>query len=102
MDDPESQYYNQFVSTDSVDADWSSAEHLIEEKTAYAYAIAIDYNRYPNCVPGAGSAIFLHCSNGRATAGCVSIPQNKMIFVLQNLRPGCLIVIDAADNIMNY
>lgn len=41
---------------------WSSAEHLISYPTAYRYAIALNYNTA--CTPGAGSAIFLHCSTG--------------------------------------
>lgn len=100
VDDPSSAYYNQFVSTDEISADWDSAEHIIDYPTQYAYAIAIDYNT--QCTPGAGSAIFFHCSNGSPTAGCVAIPQSKMVYVLTHIRSGCLIVIDTQDNIENY
>ncbi|MCQ2501783.1 MAG: GBS Bsp-like repeat-containing protein, partial [Lachnospiraceae bacterium] len=66
VDDVNSKYYNKFVSTRSVARDWSSAEHLIDYTGSYGYCLAIDYN--PECTPGVGSAIFLHCSAGRPTA----------------------------------
>lgn len=92
VDDPESPYYNQFVSTKEIDRNqWKSAEHLVEYEEQYAYAVAIDYNL--DCVPGEGSAIFLHCSNGKPTYGCVAIPEQDMIFVLQHLKKDCRIVI---------
>lgn len=92
VDDPNSAYYNQFVSTSQIPAsNWTSAEHLIDYPTQYAYAVAIDYNT--SCTPGAGSAFFLHCSNGGATAGCVAIPRGDMIYVLTHLQSDCRIVI---------
>lgn len=100
VDDPDSAYYNQFVSTDNISPDWSSAEHIVDYPGPYAYAIAIDYNT--SCVKGAGSAIFLHCSNGRATYGCVSVPTQTMITILNNINPGCAIIIDNEWNITNY
>lgn len=100
VDDPYSKYYNQFVSTDTVTPDWSSAEHIIDYATPYAYCIAIDYNL--SRTPFEGSAIFLHCSNGNPTAGCVSVPKDKMIFILTHIRPGCVILIDTESNISNY
>jgi L,D-peptidoglycan transpeptidase YkuD (ErfK/YbiS/YcfS/YnhG family) len=46
-------------------------------------------------VPGAGSAFFLHVATGKATAGCVAIPQVNVISVLKWLKPGALIAIKA-------
>jgi len=102
VDYPTSKYYNKFVSTSdpNIAIDWQSAEHIIDYPTQYAYAIAIDYNL--SCIPNNGSAIFLHCSNGKATYGCVSIPQEEMVFVLQHIHSGCVIVIDTANGIYNY
>lgn len=100
VDDPDSTYYNQFVSTNYISPDWSSAEHIVDYPGPYAYAIAIDYNT--SCVKGAGSAIFLHCSNGSATYGCVSVPMQTMITILNNINPGCAIIIDNEWNITNY
>lgn len=91
VDDPDSAYYNQFVSTDTVSADWDSAEHLIDSPTAYAYAVAIDYNL--SCTPGAGSAFFLHCETGEPTYGCVAVPRQDMVSILQQLTGGAVIAI---------
>ena len=100
VDDPDSTYYNQFVSTNYISPDWSSAEHIVDYPGPYAYAIAIDYNT--SWVKSAGSAIFLHCSNGSATYGCVSVPTQTMITILNNINPGCAIIIDNEWNITNY
>jgi len=37
-------------------------------------------------VPGRGSAIFLHVAVG-ATAGCVSLPERRLVQLLRWLRP---------------
>ncbi|MDR1134264.1 MAG: L,D-transpeptidase family protein, partial [Synergistaceae bacterium] len=81
VDDPKSARYNQWAGKNDPDADWKSAEHLIKFPKAYKYAIAINYNTNP-VVPGLGSAIFLHCSAGGPTAGCVSVSEAAMIFFL--------------------
>jgi len=102
VDDPNSRYYNTFESTSNpkVVPDWKSAEHITGYPTPYAYVIAIDYNM--DCIPNNGSAIFLHCSNKGATYGCVSIPEAEMIFVLQHIHSGCVIVINTASGINSY
>jgi D-alanyl-D-alanine dipeptidase/L,D-peptidoglycan transpeptidase YkuD (ErfK/YbiS/YcfS/YnhG family) len=81
VDDPQSAHYNRWAGENAPDADWESAERLIKFPKAYKYAIAINYNTDP-VVPGRGSAIFLHCSTGEPTAGCVSAPEAAMIFFL--------------------
>lgn len=91
VDDSDSKYYNQFVSTLDVTHDWSSAEHLIKYPTAYAYALHIKYN--PQNIPGKGSAIFLHCISGTGTSGCVAIPEANMKYVLKHLKSNAKIVI---------
>lgn len=63
------------------------AEHLIDYTTAYAYCLFIGYNL--SGTPYAGSCFFLHCEEGIPTAGCVSIPENDMIFVLQHYNGNC-------------
>ena len=68
---------------------WSSAEHLISYPTAYRYAIALNYNTA--CTPGAGSAIFQHCSTGGATAGCISVSSSDMIRILKMIQGDTLI-----------
>ena len=58
---------------------------------AYRYAQVIGYNE--RRVPGAGSAIFLHVSTGRPTAGCVSLAEPDLLTVFRWQRPGAVIVI---------
>ena len=79
VDDPESDYYNQWVESEDTSA-WNSAEHLVDYPIAYHYAVAINYNM--EAVKGAGSAIFLHCAVGNYTAGCVGIPEDGMFYVM--------------------
>jgi len=81
VDDPDSKYYNTWTKGNSSGADWKSAERIIEYPVQYKYAIAINYNT-PDIVPGKGSAIFLHCSSGGPTAGCVSVPEAAMVYFL--------------------
>lgn len=100
VDDPNSQYYNRFVSTKEVTKDWASAERIVDYTSRYNYCLALDYNSA--CIPGAGSAIFLHCTNYRATGGCIAIPEEYMIKVLKNINKNCVIIIDTETNIWNY
>lgn len=101
VDDPDSAYYNQFVTTKEVSPkNWDSAEHITDYPDVYAYVLSINYNT--DCIPGAGSAIFLHCSNDKPTLGCVSVPMEDMIFILNHIKEGCRIIIDTPENISNY
>ena len=77
-------YYNQLIRTDQT-GHRCRGEHLIDYKKVYNYAIHIEYNKKGK--PGKGSAIFLHCSKGRATAGCVAIPEKYMKKILKRLTP---------------
>lgn len=87
-----SKYYNQLLDVRKVDYEPSKAdEHLIDYGKAYHYGVFIDYNVEGE--PGKGSCIFLHCSTGGATAGCVSVPEAQMKELLLALKPGAKIVI---------
>jgi D-alanyl-D-alanine dipeptidase/L,D-peptidoglycan transpeptidase YkuD (ErfK/YbiS/YcfS/YnhG family) len=92
VDDPNSKYYNRLVKDGLPDKDWKSAERLSSETDAYKYAIAVNYNAEP-VVRGAGSAIFLHCSKGRPTAGCVAVDEEYMKKLLAFVDDGTMIVI---------
>jgi L,D-peptidoglycan transpeptidase YkuD (ErfK/YbiS/YcfS/YnhG family) len=61
-------------------------EHLYYETPYYNYAVVIEYNTSP-VVQGAGSAFFLHVTDGAATAGCVAIPQANLVSIMQWLTP---------------
>jgi L,D-peptidoglycan transpeptidase YkuD (ErfK/YbiS/YcfS/YnhG family) len=65
----------------------AAGENLFQAGYVYKYAVVIDYNRSP-VTAGAGSAFFLHVSNGSATVGCISIPEANLVALLQWLTPG--------------
>jgi L,D-peptidoglycan transpeptidase YkuD (ErfK/YbiS/YcfS/YnhG family) len=68
----------------------SPNEHLYYETPFYDYAVVIDYNtrNAPGGVrQGAGSAFFLHVTDGAPTAGCVSVPQGDLVQILRWLEP---------------
>ncbi|MCL2065361.1 MAG: L,D-transpeptidase family protein [Candidatus Cloacimonetes bacterium] len=81
VDDVNSRFYNQWSYLDNPEADWDSAEHLIKYPNEYKYVLTINYNTDPIII-GKGSAIFLHCSSDRPTAGCISVSEATMIFLL--------------------
>ena len=91
VDDVNSIYYNQLVDITRIEKDWSSAEHLIEYPVQYEYAIEVKSN--PENIPGKGSAIFLHCSNGKSTAGCVALMKEDVIKLLSKLDKNSKIII---------
>jgi L,D-peptidoglycan transpeptidase YkuD (ErfK/YbiS/YcfS/YnhG family) len=64
----------------------SAGENLGKAGAVYNHAVVIDYNRNP-VTPGAGSAFFLHISNGGPTAGCVAIPAASLDAVMRWLDP---------------
>ena len=70
----------------------SHDEHLIQYADQYKYAMAIDYNM-DNPVPGKGSAIFLHVSNGTPTLGCISVPESTIIYYMKELGNNARIII---------
>ncbi len=68
----------------------SPNEHLYYETPYYNYAVVIDYNtrNAPGGVrQGAGSAFFLHVTDGHPTAGCVAIGQSKLVSLMRWLAP---------------
>jgi len=68
------------------------SEALWRISPQYRYFAAIDYNAHP-VVPGRGSAIFLHVSTGNPTAGCVSLPEARLVRLLRWLRPSAAPVV---------
>lgn len=96
VDDPESNYYNQLVNISTTPKDWNSAEHLIQYPIEYEYLIEIKTN--PDSIPGKGSAIFLHCSNNKSTAGCIAIDKESMKKIIENINEDTKIEIRSYSN----
>ena len=83
VDDIKSIYYNQLVDLATTTKDWKSAEHLIDYPIQYEYLVEIKTN--PENIPPKGSAIFLHCTNNKPTAGCIAIDRNVMKKIIENI-----------------
>lgn len=80
VDDINSKNYNKLVDISKQEKDFESAEHLIDYKVQYKYSIEIKTN--PKNIKGKGSAIFLHCTNLKPTAGCVAIKEEDLKKIL--------------------
>lgn len=91
--------YNQWVDIrEYSQLNKADSEHIIDYDPAYTYCLNISYNE--NGTPGKGSAIFLHCFRAERpyTGGCVALPREKMFFVMQNVKPDCVVIIDSLEN----
>ncbi len=82
IDDPESPLYNTWIETDEIT--WKSAEHMADYPECYKYGVVINYNMDP-VEKYKGSAIFLHCMKDTFTAGCVGVPEDMMLTVINTL-----------------
>jgi L,D-peptidoglycan transpeptidase YkuD (ErfK/YbiS/YcfS/YnhG family) len=102
VDDSDSNYYNQFVSTEEVTLDWSSAEHILDYGKSYHYVLATSYNL--ERIPGKGSAVFLHCTSEKSevTAGCVAVPEVYMREIMRRVKQDCVLIIDRTENVLTY
>lgn len=89
VDDPHSIYYNQIIDSSDIEIkDWNSVEIMLREDGLYEYGLVIDHNAAP-AVPGFGSCIFMHIwrSENQGTEGCTAIPKEKILQIIQWLKP---------------
>jgi L,D-peptidoglycan transpeptidase YkuD (ErfK/YbiS/YcfS/YnhG family) len=88
VSDSSSRYYNTHhrCPAGSCPFDTGAGENLRGAGFVYNHAVVIDYNRFP-VTRGAGSAFFLHVTNGAATAGCVAISQSTLVSLMRWLVP---------------
>lgn len=101
--DSESDRYNKLVNTDEYNAfNKSKSEHLSTYGgIAYNYCIDTGYNF--DGTPYKGSALFLHCSAGKNTAGCIAIPEASMVEIMKAYREGkTYILLDHKGNFEQY
>ena len=93
--------YNQFVDARQAPANFDrrNSEHLIDYDPHYVYCLNMGYNA--ECTPGKGAALFMHCFGPVKpwTGGCVGLPEEKMLFVMQHVKQGCACVIDSLQNL---
>lgn len=86
VDDVNSAYYNQLVSTRSISKDWNSAEDMKRKDVLYKFGIVVAYNTDPTR-RGDGSCIFLHIwkSLNDTTAGCTAMTESNLLMLIQAL-----------------
>lgn len=82
-ENPSSPTYNLHVR--QVGSPGGASENLYNSGSVYDYVVNMNYNTAR--VPGAGSAFFLHVSDGSPTAGCVSVGRASMVAILRWLDP---------------
>jgi L,D-peptidoglycan transpeptidase YkuD (ErfK/YbiS/YcfS/YnhG family) len=85
ISDSDSSNYNQLVEYVPVTKEMEvmrRSDHL------YEYGAIIQYNTEPT-TPGMGSAIFLHVerATGKPTAGCISMPKEEMVSLIEWMQP---------------
>jgi L,D-peptidoglycan transpeptidase YkuD (ErfK/YbiS/YcfS/YnhG family) len=91
VDDVDSPHYNTWVNTQENPGEYKG-EHLIEHDPSYTYALNISYNS--ERAPGLGSAVFLHCFNGKGyTTGCIAISEKSMKTLIQEIDSSTMILI---------
>lgn len=85
------EYYNTILDTAET-GHHCKGEEMYLYTPEYNYGIATDFNA--ECVPGEGSAIFIHCKGAKAfTGGCVALDEEHMALVLRLADSGMRIVI---------
>ncbi|MFC9557062.1 L,D-transpeptidase [Rhodococcus sp. NPDC056960] len=89
---PLSPTYNTHVRQDATPGGMS--ENLYDAGPLYDYAVAIGYNAAR--IPGAGSAMFLHVTDGTTTEGCVATDRDTLTYLLGRLDPAKRPVIEIA------
>ena len=91
VSDPSSEDYNLWVDDKEGIYNSETAEILSRIQPQYKYAIVIGYNMNP-VEKNKGSAIFLHVQQAynHGTAGCISMEESDIIYLLKWLDPTCM------------
>ncbi|MGA9121063.1 MAG: L,D-transpeptidase family protein [Bacteroidota bacterium] len=90
IDDTNSEYYNSLIEPrTAAPKDWKSSEKMGKSGIAYRWGVIIEYNTNPR-IPGKGSCIFLHVSEGAgvATTGCTALEEKDLLSLITWLDPG--------------
>lgn len=101
INDINSPDYNTWVNSTDIPGDYTF-EHLIDHNPSYNYALNINYNA--DCIPGLGSAIFLHCYNGAGfTSGCIAIPESQMKTLVKEVDSATrILIVPNEEDLSNY
>ena len=91
-------HYNELVELeDDPGLDTAASEHIVDYERQYQYCLNVSYNE--ENLPGLGSGIFLHCLGPVTpyTGGCIAIPEDQMLVVMQHVEPDCVVIINSID-----
>ena len=91
-------HYNELVELkDDPGLDTEASEHIVDYERQYQYCLNVSYNEED--IPGLGSGIFLHCLGPITpyTGGCIAIPEDQMLVVMQHVEPDCVVVINSIN-----
>lgn len=93
VDDTESKFYNRLVDLSAAERDFKSAEHMTAYPGLYDYGLATSFNK--DCVPGRGSAIFMHCTEDlrRPTHGCIAAEKPIMREIIKAITENSVIAV---------
>lgn len=93
VDDTESKYYNRLVDLSAAERDFKSAEHMTAYPGLYDYGLATSFNK--DCIPGRGSAIFMHCIEDlrRPTHGCIAVKKPIMREIIKAVTANSVIAV---------
>ena len=101
VSDTLSKDYNLWIEDEGgVYKDNPNCERLLSIMPQYKYALVVDYNSAP-IVRGKGSAIFIHVQpeSNRGTAGCISLPEEEIVTLIEWLNPSLAPHIYVSKNI---
>jgi len=91
VEDPTSPNYNRNIVLDHEPATaWEKKAQMKQDDPAHKIKLFIAHNAPPHAVPGAGSSIFFHIwrdNGGRPTAGCTTMPEDKLRWLISNIDP---------------
>ena len=86
VDDSNSIWYNKIINSKEVEKDYNSFEYMKRKDNLYRYGVVVNHN--PDAIKYGGSCIFLHIrsGNGKGTAGCTAMSEDKIVKVLKWLK----------------
>jgi L,D-peptidoglycan transpeptidase YkuD (ErfK/YbiS/YcfS/YnhG family) len=98
VDDVRADDYNRWVTRIATRA--ASFEKMRRDDDLYKLGIVVEYNTHP-VIKGRGSAIFFHLwrGKGRATLGCIALPEEDLIKIVRWLDPAAAPVAMMGTNI---
>ena len=83
IEDGRSSHYNTILDNTTVDKDWEAGDFMRRDDDLYKWGVFVNHNTPAEA--DAGSCIFLHLwrGEGKPTAGCTAMTEDRMLDLLQ-------------------